>query len=350
MAKSSDHKNKIANAGQTKATIFDVAELAGVSIKTVSRVVNSEPNVRDETREKVAAAISELNYRPNAAARGLSSRRSYFVGLIYENPDEFSYMKEVLNGALNACEKAGYTLILRPVTVTQNDQLAAQVKQFVDEAGIAGVVLPPPIGDLPLVLDVLREGEIPFATITPIETQVDAISVQCDDEEATAALTDYLIANGHRRIGFIKGHPDHAATGKRLSGYKRSLGHNGVKFSSKLVRQGYFDFTSGRRAAAKLLDGEEAPTAIIASNDDMAAGVIFEARERGLEIPRQLAIVGFDDTHVAAHTWPRLTTARQPIEKMAEVATNLLIQRLSGKEVSSPAQPFDCQVVIRESA
>lgn len=350
MAKSSDTRSTPGNTGRTKATIFDVAERAGVSIKTVSRVANKEPNVREETREKVAAAIAQLGYRPNKAARGLSSRRSYVVGLIYENADEFSYMKDVLNGALSACEKAGYTLILRPVTVNKNDQIAEQVRQFVNEAGIAGVVLPAPIGDLPHVLDVLRECDVPFATIAPIATQADVISVQSDDEEATASLTDYLIAKGHRRIGFIKGHPDHAATGKRLAGYKRSLKANGLKFSAKLVRQGYFDFESGRKAAAQLLDGEEAPTAIMASNDDMAAGVIFEARERGLEIPGQLAVVGFDDTHIASHTWPRLTTARQPIEKMAEVATNLLIQKLSGKEVSSPEQAFDCQVIVRESA
>ena len=350
MAKESSKRKKTTKADQAKATIFDVAERAGVSIKTVSRVVNKEPNVREETREKVAAAIRDLGYRPNAAASGLSSRRSYFVGLIYENADEFSYLKDVLNGALNACEKAGYTLILRPVTVARNDKIGAQVKQFVSEAGIAGVVLPAPIGDLPQVLDVLREGKTPIAAISPIQTQADAISVRCNDEEATASLTDYLIANGHRHIGFIKGHPGHAATGVRLAGYKRALKANGLKFSSKLVRQGYFDFDSGRRAAAKLLDAEQAPTAIMASNDDMAAGGMFEARERGLEIPQQLAIVGFDDTHIASHTWPRLTTARQPIEKMAEVATNLLIQKLSGKEVSSPVEPFDCEVVIRESA
>ena len=165
-----------------------------------------------------------------------------------------------------------------------------------------------------------------------------------------ASLTDYLVENGHRSIGFIKGHPDHAASGKRLAGYKKSLKTHGIKYASKLVKQGYFDFESGRSAAEKLITGADAPTAIIASNDDMAAGVIFEARERGIEIPDQLAVVGFDDTHVASHMWPQLTTARQPIEKMAGVATNLLIQKLSGKDVASPAHDFNCQVVIRDSA
>ena len=348
MAKTSSKQDS--NGGQAKATIFDVAERAGVSIKTVSRVVNREPNVRDKTREKVEAAIAELDYRPNAAARGLSSHRSYIVGLIYENPDEFSYMKGVLNGAIDACEKAGYTLILRPVAVAQNKQLAAQVKQFIEEASIGGVVLPAPLGDLSVVLDVLRDADIPFATIAPIEDQMDAISVQSDDEEATASLTQYLIDKGHKDIGFIKGHPDHAATAKRLAGYKHALKANGIRFSPKNVRQGYFDFKSGRSAAAKLLDSDSTPTAIIASNDDMAAGVIFEARERGLEIPGELAIVGFDDTHVASHMWPRLTTVRQPIEQMANVATRLLIDKLAGKDAASPARPFGCEVIIRDSA
>ena len=334
----------------TKATIFDVASRAGVSIKTVSRVVNNEPNVRDKTREKVSAAIAALDYRPNAAARGLSSQRSFVVGLIYENPDEFSYVKNVLNGVLGACEAAGYTLILRPVAIAKNENLASQVKQFVDEASIAGVVLPAPVGDIPEVLEILREAGVPIATITPMSSSEDTLSVHCDDEEATASLTSYLIENGHERIGFIKGHPAHAASGKRLAGYKRALKDASLEYSGKLVRQGYFDFKSGRTATAKLLEGQQPPTAIIASNDDMAAGAIFEARERGLEIPKQLAIVGFDDTHVASHVWPQLTTARQPIEEMAKVATNLLIQRLSGRDVESPSELFNCEVIIRESA
>ena len=341
---------KSLEGGSAKATIFDVAKRAGVSIKTVSRVVNNEPNVRDKTREKVSAAIAELDYRPNAAARGLSSQRSFVVGLIYENPDEFSYVKDVLNGALGACEAAGYTLILRPVAIAKNDNLAAQVKQFVDEAAIGGVVLPAPVGDVQEVVAVLKEADVPIAMITPMTSSDEVISVHCDDEEATASLTRYLVENGHERIGFIKGHPAHAATGKRLAGYKRALKSADIEYSGRFVRQGYFDFKSGRTATAKLLDGESPPTAIVASNDDMAAGAIFEARERGLEIPKQLAIVGFDDTHVASHVWPQLTTARQPIEEMAKVATNLLIQKLSGREVKSPADLFGCEVIIRDSA
>ena len=338
------------DGASAKATIFDVASRAGVSIKTVSRVVNNEPNVRDKTREKVSAAIAELDYRPNAAARGLSSQRSFVVGLIYENPDEFSYVKDVLNGALGACEAAGYTLILRPVAIAKNDNLAAQVKQFIDEAAIGGVVLPAPIGDVTEVLEVLREANVPIATITPMTSPDDVLSVHCDDEQATALLTEYLIDRGHQSIGFIKGHPAHAASDKRLAGYKKALKSASIEFSSKLVRQGYFDFKSGRSATAKLLEAQQPPTAIIASNDDMAAGAIFEARERGLDIPKQLAIVGFDDTHVASHVWPQLTTARQPIEEMARVATNLLIQRLSGRDVESPSELFGCEVIIRESA
>ena len=343
-------KKTTGDGGSAKVTIFDVAHRAGVSIKTVSRVVNKEPNVSEKTREKVDAAIAALDYRPNAAARGLSSSRSFIVGLIYENPDEFSYMKDVLNGALLACESAGYTLILRPVAIRSNPNLASQVKQFVDEAGIGGVVLPAPVGDLDEVLNVLRNSNVPFATITLMNSQADAISVQCDDEHATASLTQYLIDNGHRRIGFIKGHPAHAATSRRLAGYKSALKRHKITYARHLVRQGYFDFKSGRSATAKLLDADEPPSAIIASNDDMAAGAIFEARERGLDIPKQLAVVGFDDTHVASHVWPQLTTARQPIEEMARVATHLLIQKLSGREAISPEDLFTCELIIRESA
>jgi LacI family transcriptional regulator len=333
----------------SKVTIFDVAERASVSIKTVSRVVNREPNVRDETREKVLRAIADLDYRPNAAARGLSSKRSYVIGLIYENADEFSYMKDVLNGALKVCEASGFSLLLRPLTLP-NPLLKNQVKQFLVEANIAGVVLPPPIGDIEDVRTTLKEVGVPYTTISPKREGAEVASVHCNDERATFALTEFLLAQGHERIGFIKGHPDHVASQDRLRGYQLALRAHGVKTTAKLVKQGYFDFDSGRQAAGKLLDLNEPPSAILASSDDMAAGAIFEARERKLSIPEDVSIVGFDDTPVASRLWPPLTTVRQPIMEMAESATGLLIKHLQGEEIRNPDSAFDCELVIRESS
>ncbi len=331
-----------------KPTIFDVAQRAGVSIKTVSRVVNHEDNVRENTRERVLAAIADLDYQPNAAARGLSSKRSYVIGLIYENADEFSYMKHVLDGALAACEAQGYTLLLRPLTLP-NDELLSQIRAFAVQARVDGVLLPAPIGDIDGVVDLLKELDVPFATVTPKTPKPEGINVFCDDAQASQDLASYLIEQGHKRIGFILGHPDHRATEQRYKGYRQALKAHGIRYDAALVRKGLFTFESGQQAAAQLLSLDTPPTAIMASNDDMAAGVSFHAHERGLDVPGDLSVVGFDDTPVASHMWPPLTTARQPISNMVEAAVNGLVRQLRGEEGDLSEAPFHCEVVIRRS-
>jgi len=331
-----------------KVTIFEVAKQAGVSIKTVSRVVNNESNVRDTTRAKVRSAIRKLNYKPNAAARELSSKRSRLMGLIYENAQEFNYMKDVLDGTLDACEARGYSLLLCPLTLPNSD-VSGRVRDFATQARVEGVVLPAPLGDLGAAKAPLRQLQVPFAVIAPKDSPPDAIEVGCNDGDATCALVEHLVEQGHRAIGFIKGHPDHGASVTRFAGYRDALKRHGLAFQESLVRQGYFDFDSGKAAASALLELENPPSAIVASNDDMAAGVLFDARERGLSVPGDLSVVGFDDTQIASRLWPPLTTVRQPIVKMAETATRLLIEQLNGEAVESPKAPFECEVVIRKS-
>lgn len=344
MAKTPEHRELRTG----KATIFDVAKQAGVSIKTVSRVINDEPNVRQQTRSKVLEAVDLLQYRPNAAARSLSGRRSWVLGLVYENPHEFSYMKDVLNGALSACEAREYSLLLRPITLPSPD-IAERVRRFVIQARVEGIILPSPMCDFPDLLGLLRKMEIPFATITPRTPTPGQVNILCEDQKASFSLTEFLIERGHRAIGFIKGDPEHGASGKRFAGYRQALRRRGVRYAQELVRQGYFDFDSGKAAAAQLLDLRAVPTAIIASNDDMAAGALLEARQRGLAIPGDLSVVGFDDTPLASRLWPPLTTVRQPIGKMAETAARLLMERLNGKAAQPPKAPFACEMVVRES-
>ncbi len=336
------------NPDRAKVTIFDVAEHAGVSIKTVSRVVNNEPNVRENTRERVMLAVRELRYQPNAAARELSGKRSRIIGLIYENAEEFSYLNDVFNGALGICEPAGYSLLLRPLTLP-DPEIIDHIRQFATNARVEGIVLPAPMGDLPEVSGLLREMRIPFAAITPREPAPDEINILCNDEAASHALTELLIRQGHDAIGFIKGHPDHGASHKRFAGYRRALKQHGVAYAPRLVRQGYFDFESGRIAAGRMLDLPNPPSAVLASNDDMAAGAIFAARKRGLNVPGELSIAGFDDTRFSSRIWPPLTTVRQPIVQMAETAAALLIDKLNGHSTEAPETPFECKVVIRES-
>ncbi len=332
----------------SKPTIFNVAELAGVSIKTVSRVVNREPNVQEKTRKKVEAAIDKLGYRPNVSARGLSSKRAYVIGLIYENPQEFSYVKDVLNSALSECETLGYSLVLKPVTVTDGTAIE-DIRKFATQTRMDGVLLPPPMGDTPGIEALLRELGLPCARLTPISELEDSVTINCDDEESSFDLTRYVITLGHERIGFVKGHPDHRASHDRFHGYERALESSGIEVEESLICQGYFDFESGQSAASELLDLEERPTAIIAANDDMAAGVLHEVHERGLAIPEEISVAGFDDTVISGRTWPPLTTVRQPIREMTRVAVRQLVDKITAPDSLEPAPEFHCAVIVRGS-
>jgi len=335
-------------ADKGNATIFNVAEAAGVSIKTVSRVMNREPNVRENTREKVQAAIKKLGYQPNTAARLLSGRRSYSIGLIYEVPEEFSYLGDVLGGAHQGCESEGYSLLLRPLSLP-NDDIVSSIEHFINQTKVDGLLLPAPLADLPEVLKLLKKLSLPHAAISPRGESSKGISIHCRDEDASCKLTEFLIGQGHSKIAFIKGKQDHGASHKRYDGYCAALKAHNIKYRPAYVKQGHFDFESGKKAAKKLFSLDDPPTAIVASNDDMAAGVIFEARELGYDIPRDCSVVGFDDTRLAAHTWPPLTTVRQPIADMANQASRLLIKAVRGEKVPEAVPPFDCKLVIRGS-
>ena len=336
-------------AGSAKrATITDVAKKAGVSIKTVSRVVNKEPNVTDKTRERVSKAISTLDYQPNLSARSLAGNRSFSVGLLYENPHEFSYMKDVLNGVFETCTAGGYSLLLRPCRFPVK-LLMQDIEQFLQQTQVDGVILAAPIGDVKEVTERLQNHGLPFAQIAPKRENSDWTWVQSNDLEASATLTEYIISLRHKRIGFVKGHVSHGATGLRYKGYKRSLKQHGIAFDKSLVRPGSFDFESGKRAALALLAVEEPPTAIIASNDDSAAGVIHIAHEIGMDIPKQLSVAGFDDTPLASRLWPPLTTVKQPIFEMASLVTKLLIDDIRGDTSADHHKNFEFELVVRGS-
>lgn len=331
-----------------RPTIHDVARLADVSIKTVSRVINAEPNVQRDTRNRVLVAVEKLGYSPNVAARGLSGQRSYAIGLVYQDPQEFSYIKQVLGGALAACEQAGYSLLLRPITEPENSLLDT-IRDFVRQSSLEGIVLPVPLADSRDVQMLLEDLSVPIAQISPRELNPNFIQVFADDEDASHSITSLVLEQGHTRVGFIKGIDSHGATGLRLAGFERACREYGVTIDKELVVSGYFDFESGRMAAHHLFDQADPPSAIIASNDDMAAGVLFEARERNISVPEDVSVVGFDDTPLAQRIWPPLTTVRQPIHQMVKTAVDRLIKAATGVSVDDEPARFSCDVVIRKS-
>jgi len=327
------------------ASIYDVAKRAGVSIKTVSRVVNRQSNVSEATREKVMAAVEALSYRPNIYARGLASERSFLIGLLYDNPSA-GYIAAMQVGVLTRCREEGYHLIVESLSA-QNPNIGRQVHSLVTESSLHGVILTPPLCDTPAVIEALNRAGTPYVRIAPEKPLPGACDVRIDDFKAAYDMTAYLIGLGHRRIGFIKGHPDHRAALARYEGYRAALAKAGLPLLDELVVQGYFSYQSGMEAGEKLLSLKDRPTAIFAGNDDMAAAVLATSQRFALKIPEQLSVAGFDDSLVAQVVSPRLTTCRQPIREMAEAAVTMLIQRSASD--APQERRLDHELVVRES-
>ena len=306
-----------------RATIRDVSRLAGVSIKTVSRVLNKQKYVGAETKARIEAAMAELQFHPNSAARALAGNRSYQLALICDNPNPW-YVYEVQYGTRWRCEQDNVRMLAQPYDRNSPD-LLRDIITLIDQIHPDGLVLTPPVADYDNVLDELIRRDVAFARISPGTRADCAPSVYIDNERAAFDMTHYLIGLGHRRIGFVVGHRSYSTSGQRLNGYVRALADAGLGTDLELVRQGTFDAASGMRAADELLDLADPPTAIFASSDDMAAGVLAAAHRRGVAVPQALSVAGFDDSAISQIVWPMLTTIHQPVRQLAETAADLLL-------------------------
>lgn len=324
-----------------------MAKLAGVSIKTVSRVTNKEANVREETRRKVERAIEKLEYRPNPSARKLAATRSYVVGLLYDDPSA-SYLTSVQAGALRASRAEGYDVVIYPCRY-QDPGLVASVSSLIRSRSVDGLILTPPLSDMTSLRHTLDELGIAFALVAPADDANGHRSIRTNDREVCAKMTRYLISLGHRRIGFVKGHRDHGAVGNRYLGYRDGLRSRGLKVDRNIVRRGDNSFESGQHCARHLLGLADPPTAIFAANDEMAAGIIKIAHEKGLDVPGDLSIAGFDDVPLASRIWPALTTIHQPVEEMAVRATAILLRQMRGEDSNEIEHTIESTLVIRSS-
>src|SRR5580658_7439152 len=313
--------------GGKSVTIHEVARHAGVSPMTVSRVVNGETNVREATRAKVAASIKALRYSPNLAARSLASANAVRVGLLYSNPSA-AYLSEFLVGSLEQSSLSGCQLVIEKCDGPNTERAA--IEKLV-RTGADGVILPPPLCDSEEALRAVADSDIPAVVVATGRPAPGLSAVSIDDFEAAHSMTRRLIGLGHSRIGFIMGHPNQTASEQRYKGFVAGMEEAGFKPDPRLVTQGYFTYRSGLEAAEKLLRAPKRPTAIFASNDDMAAATVAVAHRMGLDIPRDLTIAGFDDTPLATTVWPALTTVRQPIAQMAQEAVKLLLDQIRRK-------------------
>ncbi len=331
-----------------RSTIHDVAKAAGVSIKTVSRVARNEPRVSEPTRKKVLAAIEKLNYRPIVAARSTVGARSRILGLIVDNPNP-TYVGDLLRGALNQARREGYHVLVEPPTA--REPLASQIMGLVRQANLDGMVLPPPISDDPDVLDALERADVAIARVAPSTRLELGVCVAMDDLAASRLLTEHLLEMGHTDIGFVTGSAGEPTTLLRLDGFRQALANAGVSVREEWIAPGAFTYKSGMEAGERLLTGPDRPTAIFASNDDMAAGVMSVAHKHGLAIPADVSVVGFDDSAFAKVVWPQLTTVRQPVEEMAASAVAMLVERLREDDAEpAPMKTLEFAIVQRESA
>lgn len=330
-----------------RITINDVSENAGVSIKTVSRVINGEANVRAETRARVQAAIEMLGYKPSVAARTLAGRRSYQIGLLYDNPSVY-YVSEIQKGAIDRGRSDGYRMIFQSCSL-HSETLAQEIAELIDHNQIDGIILTPPLTESAVILDQLNARGLPFVRVAPGGSPELSPTVYIDDVAASMEVTNHLIDLGHRRIAFIKGHPDHPCAAQRLEGFAAAMQARDIPVDPDLLVEGRFSFESGMAAAEKLLSLATRPTAIFASNDDMAAGALAVAHKMRLSIPGDVSVAGFDDTNVARIVWPQLTTISQPNHALAFSAMDLLLKTLSSNEINSDHTRLGYRLVQRES-
>jgi LacI family transcriptional regulator len=314
--------------------------------------MNGEDAVSGETRSNVLRAVERLGYAPNMAARSLASGAVKTLGLVHSNPSS-AYLSQILVGALDAARTLGCHLVIEPCEADRPEEQVGVVRRLA-AGGIEGLILPPPLSESRTILDELALMQIPAATIATNPRGGNALDVRIDDFRAALEMTAYLLRLGHRRIGFIKGHPNQVASHERLHGFAAALATVGLNAERLPMAQGYFTYRSGLAAAEILLNDSEPPTAIFASNDDMAAAVLSVAHRRGITVPQDLTVVGFDDTSLATTVWPELTTVRQPIAKMAQVAIELLLERVRasrGARAHSPRERIlEHALVFRESS
>jgi LacI family transcriptional regulator len=338
-----------------QVTIRHVAADAGVSLQTVSRVINREPNVRPEMVERVQASIDKLGYVPSIAAQRLSGSRSYLILALNDRDRTIADWRErqgtdwvdqmLLGGMLKAAEY-GYRMMFELVD-THDDHIARELSATIAALQPDGIILTPPHSEDPKICQVLADAGIVFARIGSIE-RGSGIAMTMDDDHAAALATAHLAELGHRKIGFISGSPEYSLSQWRVDGWRAEMAKRGLA-TDGLLEEGDFSYESGEAATRRLLSRADRPTAIIASNDRMTLAALAAAKELALEVPRDLSIVSFDNTPIVNFTEPKLTAVDQPVAETASKAIEMIIRKLRGEEVPEEPIVVEASLVVRNS-
>lgn len=313
-----------------KITIYDVARAAGVGTTTVSRVLNDDPAVKPQTRDSVLATITALGYRPNIAARSTGGGgKSRWVALLYQNP-VIHYIHPIQQGAIERCRLADHMLSVHACQHTGQD-LITEVLDIVHQLQPSGLILTLPLSVSPQLMRALGERQVHHVCVAPMESDLSSAHVYFDERGGARAMTRALIAQGHRRIGFVAGLPvDHIQPDGRRLGYLEAMAEAGLKVSAQLVTCGSFHFDEALAPLHAMLDRKVRPTAVFCANDDMAAAALRVAAELGLAVPADLSVASFDDSYIARIATPRLTSVRQPLHEMGSEAVDMILRGQAG--------------------
>jgi len=332
-----------------KHTINDIARLANVSKKTVSRVINESPFVREETRTRIAEIIKKTGFTPDPQARGLAFRRSFLIGLIYDNPNA-PYVINFQEGALGALRRMGFELVVHPCDRT-SEEFLVDVRRLVSRQKLDGVILLPPVSENPALAELLLKLECPYVRVLSAQLDEPQNLVLSMDRQSAAEVAEHLAKLGHRRIAMIIGPTSYRSSHERFEGFSNALADRGLALSPEYVAEGAYTFESGAACAELLLSRTPRPTAIFAGNDETAAGVYRTAYLRGLKIPDDLTVIGFDDSPLASRLCPSLTTMRQPIRDMGRLAAEKVVAKVGKTEGPSvAASTVFPHLVVRESS
>jgi LacI family transcriptional regulator len=314
------------------ATIHDVAAAAGVSARTVSRVINRSPKVGTETRLTIEQVIHDLGFSPNSRARGLSAGRSYLIGMV-QGDSNAHVVGIIQRGIVEEAQQPGYELIVHPAQ-TGDPDLVENIRAFIAKSQVDGLILLPPVSERADVAQALLELGLPCVSMAAVPIPGYSWSLVSDERGAAAQMGAYLVELGHRRIAMVSGPTDFQSSRERESGFRAALEAQGLSLPDDHLARGDYGFASGIECAHRLLALDPPPTAIFAGNDIMAAGVLKAAQQRGIAVPAALSIAGFDDSDVAVMLTPDLTTIRRPLLANARAATAELIRRIEGRDAA----------------
>ena len=334
------------STSRARLTITDIARLAGVSKKTVSRVINEAPYVNKKTRARVEAIIAEHGYQPDPQARGLAFRRSFLVGLIHDNPNS-QYVENVHLGILDALASRGYELVIRPCD-RRSPTFLDDMRGFVERLRLFGVVLTPSVSEDDRLAKLLESADCPYVRISCAAVDTPARLVLTHDWHGAAAAARRLAELGHRRIAYISGPPLFRSSHERREGFIAGLAEYGLELAPELTVLGAYTYESGLARGRELLGRSDRPTAIFAGNDEMASGVYGAVHELGIRIPDDLSLIGFDDAPIATRMWPAMTSVRLPVREMGKAAAEKLFAQPK-EATNAPAAEFTPTLIERQS-